>query len=215
MSLLTWILLGIDASVLLLLLFLFIFIRYFLYSFLALNRAIDAADILVVEGWLEEQNLSEAIAEFEAGGYDYLVTVGGPLKLGSALSGHKTLAELCASTLLKLGFDADKLIAVPSPTVAKNQTATTAVMFQSWLSNHNLDIRGINIYSNHVHARRTWLLYQQHLPSNIEVGVIASTPLDYDPTGWWHTSHGVRCVIMEFIGYCHIMLHLWRPWMQA
>jgi hypothetical protein len=203
MSVFTWILLSIDGVVLMLLVLFAIFLRYFLYSFLALNQPIEQADILVVEGWLEELSLNATIAEFERGGYRYLVTVGGALRVGSCVSGYKTTAELAASTLLAMGFDAENLVALPSYSTPTKRTETTAITFRDWLSTKDLTIQGINIFSNHVHARRTHFLYQRYLSPDIKVGVMASTPVDFNADAWWNSSHGTKVVLLEFIAYCH------------
>ncbi|NEQ97873.1 MAG: cytosine deaminase [Cyanothece sp. SIO2G6] len=199
----TWILLGIDGVVIVTVLFFVLFCRYHLYSFLALQQFIDDADILVVEGWLEERNFRAVIAEFEQGSYQYLVTVGGPLRVGSCVSDHKTIAELAATTLVTMGFDAEKLIALPSPFTPQNRTATTAITFRDWLLANELHIQGVNIFSNHVHARRTHFFYRRYLSPDIRVGVMTSEPGDFDPNAWWTNSYGAKVVIPEFIAYCH------------
>ncbi|MGK7889249.1 MAG: hypothetical protein AB4042_07935 [Leptolyngbyaceae cyanobacterium] len=199
----TWILLGIDGLFIAALLLFALFLRYSVYSFLALNRPIEQANILVVEGWLEEHNLKATITEFERGGYQYLVTVGGALRVGARVSGHKTTADLAASTLKVLGFPSEKIVALPSPFTPQKRTETTAVTFQDWLMEKQLKIERINIFSNHIHARRTHFFYQQYLSPDIRVGVIASNPVDFDPKAWWRSSHGTKVVITEFIAYCH------------
>ena len=206
MSALTWILLGIDGLVVIALLATVLFLRYFAYSFLALNKPLKTAEILVVEGWLDEPNLSGAISEFKTGNYQYLVTVGGPVSLGSLLSEYKTVAEVAAATIRQLGFDDNKLIALSSRAIPRDRTAHTAITVQNWLSEKKLNIQGINIYSNHAHARRTHFLYEKHLSSDIKVGVIAANPLYYTENKWWETSYGVRIVIMELIAYCYVVL---------
>lgn len=211
MSTLTWVLLGIDGLVLLALLSVAIFLRYFIYSFLALNKPISPAEILVVEGWLEESNLRAAIAEFEAGGYQYLATVGGHINLGWFLSDYKTVAEVAAATLISLGFNPDKLVAIYSEKTTRDRTVSTAIAFQNWLSEHKSDIQGINIYSNNVHARRSYLIYKKHLPPDIKLGVISAKSRSHAPNTWWKSSSGAKTILMEFIAYCYVTYRLIRP----
>ncbi|MEM9005588.1 MAG: ElyC/SanA/YdcF family protein [Cyanobacteria bacterium P01_F01_bin.86] len=210
MSALTWVLLGIDGLVLLMLLSLAIFFRYFLYSFLACNHPVDSAAILVVEGWLEELSLEGAIAEFKRGDYQYLVTVGGPIRLGLLLSEYQTIAEVAAATLVSLGFDADKLVVVSSAKTTKNRTVATAIAFRDWLSKNHATIRSINLYSNNVHARRSYLIYRQYLTSDIQLGVISSKSRGHSPNTWWHSSTGLKVTLMEFIAYCYVLYGLLR-----
>jgi hypothetical protein len=45
------------------------------------------------------------------------------------------------------------------------------------------------------------MMYQQALPKNFGVGIIALEDLDYDPKRWWRTSAGIRSVITESAAY--------------
>ncbi|MGF1522927.1 MAG: hypothetical protein ACFBSF_11485 [Leptolyngbyaceae cyanobacterium] len=211
MSALTWVLLGIDGLVIVAIVALAIFFRYFLYSFLALSQPTDPAEILVVEGWLEEASFSAVIAEFEHGGYQYLVTVGGPVHIGFLLTKYKTVAEVAAANLRSLGFDASKLIVVASENALRDRTVATAIAFKNWLSEHKAEVKGINIYSNNVHARRSYLIYKNHLPTDIKLGVIASKSRGHSPDTWWKSSSGTKVILMEFIAYCYVMYRLSRP----
>ena len=211
MSLLTWVLLGIDGIALFILLFLAVFLRYFIYSFLAVSKPIYPANILIVEGWLEEPNLRAAIAEFETGNYQHLVTVGGHINLGWFLSDYKTVAEIASVTLLSLGFDQDKLTAIPSEKTTRDRTAATAIAFREWLSNHQTEVQGINIYSNNVHARRSYLIYKSHLPSTVKLGVIATKSQGHTPDNWWKSSSGIKTIVMELIAYCYVVYRSIRP----
>jgi hypothetical protein len=46
-------------------------------------------------------------------------------------------------------------------------------------------------------------LYQQALGESTEVGVIAATPLYYDPRFWFVSSRGARLVMRNFAGYAY------------
>ncbi|MGK7875035.1 MAG: YdcF family protein [Xenococcaceae cyanobacterium] len=177
--------------------------------FLAFSAPIKA-DALVVEGWVEDDAIKGAIAEFERGDYKILITTGTPLSRGYYLAEYKNFAELTAATFIALGFDPDKLIAVPAPKVKRNRTVTSAVALREWLSTADVQIQSINVYSSDVHTRRSWLLFKRVLAGEIEVGAIAYPPLNYDPKYWWTSSEGVRLVISETIAYLYARLINWR-----
>jgi len=63
--------------------FLFFLYLYFskIYSFLACNRIVDP-DILIVEGWVPEESIDRAKAEFVASGYRFIITTGFPFDKG-------------------------------------------------------------------------------------------------------------------------------------
>jgi len=179
-----------------------------IHPFLALSAPIKA-DILVVEGWIQDHAIEKAIAEFEQGNYQKLITTGVPLSKGYHLSEYNNFAELTAATLITLGFDQDKLVVVAAPKVKKDRTAASAVALRQWISASNLSIKSINLYTEDAHARRSWLIYKQELAPDIEVGVIAINSIDYDPKHWWRYSAGVRQIISELIAYLYARL-VWK-----
>lgn len=179
-----------------------------LHSFLSVSSPVQA-DILVVEGWLPDEALKGAIAEFNSHSYKKLITTGLPLLKGSYLAEYNNFAELAAATLIALGFDQQNLVAVPATDVIKYRTYAGAAALRQWLEKSDLKGKSINVYTLGVHARRSWLIFKQVL-APIEVGVIAAKPIDYDPKKWWNYSAGVRSVIDETIAYIYARLVNWQ-----
>ncbi|NET05278.1 MAG: YdcF family protein [Merismopedia sp. SIO2A8] len=179
------------------------------YLFLAINSPIKA-DILVVEGWIPDYALKEAIDEFKNGDYQKLVTTGLPLEKGYYLAKYKNSAELAAATLMALAFEQDKLISVPGQAVTKNRTAASAIALRRWIQSSDLKIKSINLYTFSTHARRSWLIFKQALAPEIQVGIISVAPLNYEPQQWWVSSAGFRSVINEIIAYLYARLVDWR-----
>jgi hypothetical protein len=189
---------------------LIVFILTHIHPFLAANSPVQA-NILVVEGWMKDHAIKDAMTEFEKGGYQKLITTGLPVDLGYyLLSQYKTTAELSAATLIALGFDKDKLVAVPGPNVVKNRTAASAAALRQWIVTSNLKVTSINLYTYDVHARRSWLIFQKALAPDIKIGVIAAQPISYDPKRWWMSSEGVRSVLDEAIAYIYARFVDWR-----
>ncbi|HAA28237.1 MAG TPA: cytosine deaminase [Cyanobacteria bacterium UBA8553] len=168
------------------------------------------ADILVVEGWLEDYVIKNAMKEFEKGSYQKLITTGLPLPRGYYLSQHKSFAELSAATLITLGFDPDKLVAVPAKNVTRNRTDASATALRQWIANSGLKVKSINLYTFDVHSRRSWLIFKQTLAPEIKVGVIAVESRSYDPKRWWTSSEGVRSIISETIAYLYARFVSWK-----
>lgn len=181
-----------------------------LYSFLSVNAALPQADLLVVEGWLPDYGIEAAIAEFEKNSYKKVVTTGLPLSIGFYLAEYKTYAELSAATFKALGFNSDKLVAVPGPQVIKDRTYHSAYALRDWLSNSELEVKSINLLSFGPHTRRSWLLFKEALEPKVKVGAIALDPLDYDPQTWWQSSEGVRSILSETIAYIYARF-FWSP----
>jgi uncharacterized SAM-binding protein YcdF (DUF218 family) len=174
-----------------------------LESFLAYSTPIDA-ELLVVEGWVSDDAVKGAMAEFKSRpSYKLLVTTGIRLGRGEYLSEYKSFAELSAATFITLGFDRDKLQAIPSSYVKKDRTLTSAQNLKKWLDRTNFKIRGINVYTADVHSRRSLLLFKKVFEPQISVGAIAHPPVDYDAQLWWNSSQGFKSVLSETIAYIY------------
>lgn len=193
---------------LLLIVSLILFILSQIPLFLAVSAPIKA-DALVVEGWMRDDAVKEAIVEFKQGGYKILIATGGPIAKGYYLSQYKSFAELTAATLVTLGFDRSKLIAISAPKVKRNRTVATAVALREWLLTSELPLSSINIYSFDVHTRRSWLIFKKVLPE-FRVGAIAYPSPEYDFQTWWMMSQGVRSVMSETIAYLYVRLINWK-----
>ena len=173
-----------------------------IHPFLAVNSPIKA-DVLVVEGWLPDYALKQALVKFESDSYRQIITTGTPLPTGYYLAEYKNFAELSAATLKALGLETEKLVVISTPDVVKDRTYASAAAVRQWLFSSDLKLESINLFTFDVHARRSWLSYEQALAPKIKVGVIAVESLDYDSNNWWSSSAGVRSVISETIAYIY------------
>lgn len=180
-----------------------------IHPFLAVTSPLKA-DILVVEGWLPDYAIESAIAEFKKGGYSKLVTTGLPLSKGYFLAEYKNYAELAAATCIVLGFDRDRLVAVPASNVIKHRTAASAIALRDWLAASALKVNSINLYSFGTHARRSWIIFKAVLNPEIKVGIIAAQAQDYNPREWWKSSEGFRVVTGEIIAYIYARFVDWK-----
>jgi hypothetical protein len=173
-----------------------------IYPFLAIDKPIDG-EILVVEGWLPDYALKQAIKEFKSNNYNLLITTGGPLLKGYHLSHYKTEAEIAASIIKKFGFEEEKIIAAPTPYTIKDRTYNSAKALKKWIEDSNQNIKAINLFSLGAHSRRSWVLFQKAIGDSIAVGIISTENLSYDPEHWWKSSDGVRTVLSEGIAYIY------------
>jgi len=174
-----------------------------IHPFLAVTSPI-AADVLVVEGWIPDYAIKQALTEFENGGYKQLITTGGPLPIGFYLAEYKNFAELSAATLKVLGMPEQKLTAVPVTKVAANRTYASVIALRQWLRGSGFQLKSINLFTSSVHGRRSWLIFKQVLTPEISVGVISAETLYYDSARWWNYSEGVRTVLAETIAYIYV-----------
>jgi hypothetical protein len=173
-----------------------------IHPFLALNQPVHG-EILVVEGWMTDSILEQAVSFFNKYDYQLIVTTGVPLEQGSHLSEYSTFAELTAATLRQIGVGQSLIVSIPAPPVRTDRTFASALAVSKWLSQSGMPINSVDVFSVGTHARRTQWLFQSALGDDIAVGVIAAPNPEYDGDRWWAWSSGVRAVVCEAIAYIY------------
>lgn len=173
-----------------------------IHPFLSICEPIEA-EVLIVEGWVDDLVLAGASAEFERGNYQLILTTGGSISKGSYLQPYQNFAELAAATLVALKIPPERVVAIPAPEVKTDRTAASALAVKKWLRQSKEKISGVNLYSYDVHTRRSWWLFKQILSPEIEVGAISHPTLNYDSKKWYRSSSGVRAIVSETIAYLY------------
>ncbi len=170
------------------------------YPLLAVTERVPAT-VLVVEGWVSDFALRDALAEFRRGGYERLVTSGGPLGYGYTVGGTTNYAQSAGLILRSFGADTNRMVVAPGRFTFRNRTYNAARSAQAKLLEMRVPVRGIVVFSQGPHARRTRLVYQKVFGPGVSVGVISRPPDDYDGARWWRTSEGAKEVITEGLGW--------------
>ncbi|MBD2773274.1 YdcF family protein [Iningainema tapete] len=176
-----------------------------LYPFLSVTSPVKA-EALVVEGWISDEGIKQAVTELNKSSYSKIFTTGGKFTRAFYLVEYKSMAEIAAATLQKLGVPEEKIVVLPTPDVIKDRTRASAVRLRQWLSDSNYPLESLNLFTSDAHARRSWLIYQKILAPKIKVGVIAATNSNYDSKKWWASSEGVRIVLSETIAYVYALI---------
>jgi len=191
-------------GILLAIVLLFCLALFKLEAFFSYSAPVEA-QVLVVESWIGDIPLQGAIAEFQRQPYRLLVTAGSDLRRGQLLSQYKDYAHLSEATLIELGFDPEKIQAIRTPIVDRDRTLNSALAVKKWLKQNEIGLSGINVYSEDVHGRRSWLIYRKVFEPEIQVGVISHPAISYDPKRWWTSSEGFKRTIGECISYLYTL----------
>lgn len=168
------------------------------YPFLAVTRPVRA-NVLVVEGWMPADQLDQTLEIWRAGGYEHVITTGGPITEFVPEPG--SYAERARDYLVSHGMPVETVVAVPAPASAQERSFLNAVMLREWLARSELHVDALNVVSSGVHCRRSWLLHRMAFGPQIQVGIIATVPRGYDEAGWWRTSLGAKDVLGEAISW--------------
>ena len=176
-----------------------------IHPFLSPSKPVPA-ELLIVESWLPDYALLDAVTEFKRGAYKYVVTTGGNLLDAGPLSHYKTGAEFAAAKLEELGLPSTCVRSVPCAATARDRTFASAVALRAWLDRSSPRVHSANLYSLGAHARRSHLLFRRALGSRVNLGIIACQDLYYDPNHWWRSSEGLRDVFSETVAYCYSLV---------
>jgi hypothetical protein len=179
-----------------------------IHSFLAQNEPVGA-HILVIEGWLSPKELDQAVQSFKKGGYERIVTTGGPILGWPELFIHSNYAKIAADYLQQQGIPNSVILIVPAPASAQERTFLSAVVLRQSARNLGIDLDAFDVFSNGAHSRRSRLLFQMAFGPKVHVGVLAAHPADYDPMAWWRRSSGIESVIYQSIGLLWVKCCFW------
>lgn len=180
-----------------------------IHPFLAVSEPLPRdqnAEILVVEGWVPDYCLKEAIQIFRKHPYRFLVTTGGPLPEGTGFSNLGSHAQFAANSLQRMGLSGDSIVVVPSEWAKKDRTYLEGVALKTWLQKKGNTFSKIDLFSFSAHSRRSRYLYHKALGKDVSLGVYAPRDLGYDAAEWWKSSNGVRQITDETIAYLYAVL---------
>ena len=178
-----------------------LFIR-FIYPFLAVTDRVPS-EYVVAEGWLAVPELRVAAEEFAKGGFKKILTSGTLVKDEWNVADRITFADWAGSKLERIGVPTNLVQRVPSYRSEKDRTYNSALAVKEWFATNGIALRGLNVYTEGTHARRTRLLFQKAFGDDVQIGVIAIDDPTFDPRRWWCSSEGVREVIGESIAYVY------------
>jgi len=186
-------------------------------SYLATTEPARGADgggarVLIVEGWLADAELDQAVAAFRRGRYERIVTSGGPIELWVGVPvPWQTYAERGARYLAAHGLADATITAVPAPSSKQERTYQSAVAVRDWAARTRTRLDAIDLFTVGVHARRSRMMFRAAFGSNVDLGVIAARSSEFDEQRWWASSAGSKLVLGELISLAWTACCFWPP----
>ena len=177
----------------------------------ARGRDGSGARTLVVEGWLDAPEIAQAVAAFRRGRYARVLTTGGPIEPWSDIGGWQNYAVRGAAYLRRHGLTEVPIIAVPAPETQQDRSYLSALMVREWAEQSGTKLEAIDLFSAGVHARRSRWVYRMALGGDVEVGVFAAVPKEFDAEHWWRTSSGTKTTLGEAISLLWTGCCFWPP----
>ncbi len=177
--------------------------------FLSAEKTIDAK-ILIIEGYVPDYAYPGIIELFQQKNYELIVTSGTSFDQGHYIAGVKTAADLIRNSLINLGFDSSKVIAVPvPPEIYKDRTWHSALYSFNYIKANYPETKKANIVSTGVHSRRSKYLFDMVFEPEIELGNIVIDQPSVPKRGWYKSSRGFKTVLNESISYLYVKLFFW------
>jgi uncharacterized SAM-binding protein YcdF (DUF218 family) len=168
-------------------------------DFLTVYEPADA-DYLVIEGWMNKEELDQSLDYFKSGNYRLAIIVGGPIS--NDFHGiDANYAKRAADYLRGQGLAESQSVVIAAPYSAQDRTFLNAVMTRDWFARQGTKPSRVDVFSSSVHTRRSRALYQLAFGDEVTVGVIPSRPEFFDPAQWWRTSDSGKTVAIEFAAW--------------
>ncbi|MDD3636747.1 MAG: DUF1684 domain-containing protein [Bacteroidales bacterium] len=169
------------------------------YPFLSKEKA-GQSKVLVVEGWLPDNGLKEAMAHYYENNYKAFIITGIPITQWSYSSPFSNMADASAGSLREMHF-ADSIYTVHIPnTILRDRTYATALALQMRWDEFNLGEENFDLFTMGAHARRSYLMFEKVFEDRIQ-GLVVVEDDSFDAGRWYSTSRGFRTVFSELISY--------------
>lgn len=169
-------------------------IKILLHPYLAVTERVECKT-LIVEGWIPAVSIGGVVGEFRSGGYDRILTVGGPIEgLPAGMGGVRTHAEACAAALVEAGVDKAKVGVVSA---GRQRRARTWASAKALKEHFKGSPEPFNLVTVGVHARRSRMLFQEAVGEKVRVGVVSLNSEEFGGADWWSSSAGVKAVVGE------------------
>ena len=151
----------------------------------------------------------EAAAQLRKGGYQKVIAAGVFHEDWDA--GGESREHFGGEKLIRFGVPSDLVVTTSSDEAQRDRTFHAAMAVKRWLQDQGFRTASIDVVTIGPHARRSRLLYESALGSEVNVGIIAVEDPRFDPKHWWRSSVGVRTVIDESIAYLYVRVFFSAP----
>lgn len=179
-----------------------------LYPFLAPDKP-PKHGIMVVEGWIHDFALDEAVFMYRDGDYSKIICTGIPVEIGSYIQNFDSYPEMTKARLIHLGVPEEDIVVTVADESEKDRTYRSAEAMREAIIAYNIKGKDLHLVTVGPHGRRSRMLFQKALGNDYNIGITCLDPGFYAPETWFTCSEGVRSVIGEFIayGYAKIFFH--------
>ena len=150
-----------------------------IYTFLAPQKP-PHQGLMVIEGWIHDFALDDAVILFKQGNYSKFICTGVPIEIGSYIQQFKSYPEMTAARLRELGIPDEKIIVTVADFEKKDRTYLSAVALRESFITHNIEEKNLHLITTGPHGRRSRLLFQKALGKEYHIGITCLDDISYD-----------------------------------
>ena len=161
---------------------------------------------MIIEGWIEDAALTQAISLYTDGDYEGIYTTGVPLDVGSPWLSNVCRDDHRASDCTR--HPSDEIRTVSATYAQRDRTYRAALALRDALHADGITEGELHLISVGPHGRRSQLLFRTALGEGFSIGISALPDSSYPSEKWYQYSEGVRAVLAESIAYLYA---LWSP----
>jgi len=165
----------------------------------------NPAEILILESWIGVEGVHAAKAEFDQGGYKYLVVTGS--FTGKHWSARRwSQVEIAQIELERMHVPPDRIILTPTLDPGSQRTFATAAIAHRTLLARGITPAAVTVFTLGAHARRSRLIHAKVFGAHTSVGVVSWMPEEYAREPWWKSSDRAEDLLKETAGYLYELL---------
>jgi hypothetical protein len=114
-------------------------------------------------------------------------------------------AHDAAGYLVSAGIPDSLVVPIATSKIRKSKTFSTALDVNEWLNNNPIySQENVNVFSQGIHSRRTWLSYHKVLSYRNQVGIITCPDPRFHPKNWWRAVEGWKEMLYETVGFIYV-----------
>ncbi len=176
-------------------------------QFLNVNKPIEDAEVLLVEGWMNNTILKYVKKEFFKRPYKYILVSGMESQLNSVQNKENEIyAWSVAQSLIDIGIDPAKIKVSACHLTSMHKTFSMALAAKTWFSLNDPSVRCINICSAWSHGKKTLCAYKKVIGKDIRTGILTFPEMRKPVFNWFLSSAGFKYQLYSFTGYIYVFL---------
>jgi hypothetical protein len=117
-------------------------------------------------------------------------------------------AEEAKEILKSFGIPDSMIIPLPTPEVERFKTYSSTVIVNNWLNKTDPHAKTVTLFTQSVHARRSYMCYKKTVGKNRKIGVFATRHRSFDWYNWYIRKMGLYHVFKESAGIVYMKLFL-------